>query len=86
MLTVYLGFLQPKQLNQPGPKSQVGRINLHVFPRKSGAPGAGDHVPAGLINKIDASQGKKLFVHAVYKINLGTKMKWGCLTYRENYV
>lgn len=50
------------------------------------APGAGNHVSAELRNKIGASQGKKFFMHADYKINLGPTMKWGSLTYRENYV
>ena len=49
-------------------------------------PGAGRHVPAGLPHIIAASQEKKLFVLAIYKVNLGPEMEWGNLACRENYV
>ena len=62
------------------------RVYLQVHLGKAGAAGAGEHVPARLLNIITASQGKKLFVHAIEKVILGPTMEQDTLTCRENYV
>ena len=59
----------------------MGRIHLWALLGKSGAPGAAGHVPAGLLNTVATSQGERLFVHAIYKVDLGPTMEWGSLAY-----
>ena len=54
----------------------MGRVHLQVLPSQSGALGAGEHIPVGLLNIVAAFQGKKLFVHAIYKANLSPTMEW----------
>ena len=48
-------------------------------------PVARGHVPVGPPHIITASREEKLFVHAIYKVNLGPAMEWGDLACRENY-
>lgn len=47
-----------KQLHQPAHRSRVGGVHLQVLLGKSGVPGAGEHVAAGLFSIIAASQGE----------------------------
>ena len=49
-------------------------------------PGAGEHIPVGYLYIIAAFQDKKLFVHAICKVNLGSAVEKCRLECRENYV
>ena len=63
----------------------MGRDHLWVLLGKSAAPRAKEHIPVRFLNIIAAFQGEKLFVHAIYKVNLGPRRELGNLACRENY-
>lgn len=69
------GFVSPKSSVDLLAYLELGVVHLQILLGKSGEPGAGEHVHGGLLNIIAASQGKKLFVYAIYKVNLSPTME-----------